>query len=202
MFQEEEADASVASHEPPPTLSSAHTGGRDNWRTPPELIARVHRFAADDVIGLDPASAPENPTRARVWFTPEIDGLRRSWSGLGLVFVNPPYSNAGDWITKAITEARHAVEVVALTAARPGAGWYRKLQANARATIEIEGRLCFVGAESGAPFPSAFSYFGDRLDRFVESFGDMGRVVVHFGGDFSTSFEQASAQLDLWAAGR
>ena len=181
----------------PPTLQSASTGGSDNWRTPEDFLQRVRGFAP---IGLDPASTPDNPTGARDWFTPEVDGLSRSWLGHGVVYLNPPYSTAKDWTQKAFAEASRGAEILLLTPARPGTRWYRSLQQHARATIEIKGRLRFVGAPSSAPFPSALSYLGERLDRFVDTFGDRGRVIVHFG-DYSASFTEASAQfaLDLGA---
>jgi len=177
----------------PPTLQSAKTGGNDNWLTPEDLLQRARRFAP---IGLDPASTPDNPTGARDWFTPEVDGLSQSWRGHGVVYLNPPYSTAREWTQKSVAEAMRAVEVLMLTPARPGARWYRSLQQHARATIELQRRLQFVGAPSAAPFPSALSYLGERLHRFVETFGDLGRVIVHFG-DYSASFTVASAQLAL-----
>jgi phage N-6-adenine-methyltransferase len=178
-----------------PTLQSARTGGKDDWRTPENLLQRVRGFAP---VGLDPASAPDNPTGARLWFTPEVDGLSRSWCGHGVVYLNPPYSGLKEkkWSQKAVAEAGRGAEILMLTPARPGAGWYRSLQEHARATIELQRRLRFVGALSSAPFPSALSYFGERLHRFVETFGDLGRVIVHLG-HCSVSLAEQSVQLAL-----
>jgi hypothetical protein len=42
----------------------------------------------------------------------------------------------------------------------------------------IRGRLRFVGADNGAPFPSALVYVGPQRFRFGEHFESIGKVVL------------------------
>ena len=68
----------------------------DDWYTPPWLFE-----AAGLVFDMDVA-APVDPSRrtcpARAYLTPVEDGLVSPWHGL--VWCNPPYSNAGPWVTR------------------------------------------------------------------------------------------------------
>ncbi len=157
------------------------TGGKDDWCTPQEVLERVRCIAP---IGLDPCTTAENPTGARSCFAPDHhgpacrDGLVPGWGDYGLVFVNPPYSQAAAWARKVVAEAAQGVEVVSLVAARPDSRWFFELVWNsAQAVCFWKGRLTFVGASTGAPFPSAFVYHGARPWRFEEAFHDAGRVV-------------------------
>src|SRR6185503_18792450 len=92
--------------------------GRVDWNTPSSLISAVYSFAGTDGIGLDPCSNPESVVHARVSWQLEKgdDGLTRSWTGHGLVFVNPPYGRRiGRWTTKM---RRSGAEVIGLLPAR------------------------------------------------------------------------------------
>lgn len=40
------------------------------------------------------------------------------------------------------------------------------------------GRLNFIGAPSGAPFPSALVYFGERVHRFIDAFHGVGAIWI------------------------
>ena len=60
---------------------------RDELGTPPELFESLHRRFH---FTVDAAALPHNAKLARFW-TPEDDGLERSWEG-ERVWCNPPYS--------------------------------------------------------------------------------------------------------------
>jgi hypothetical protein len=153
------------------------TGGKDDWRTPDVLLDRVRRI---DAIGLDPC-ADSNPTNhfARRNFTAEDDGLVRSWySDRGLTFVNWAYSQSAKWVDKIIAEAAEGVPIVGLGAARPGCRWYRKAKAHCDAIAEWNGRITFVGASTGAPFPSALFAFNVSWRRFAAAFADVATIEV------------------------
>ena len=57
-----------------------------------------------DALGLefdlDVACPPDGPphTPAKAWYTQETNGLTSPW--LGLVWMNPPYSNTTPWVVK------------------------------------------------------------------------------------------------------
>ena len=71
----------------------------DDRRTPDSLFAPLH---AEHGFTLDAAANEENAKCAR-FFDLECDGLRQSWAG-EIVWCNPPYSNVGAWVRKAIGE--------------------------------------------------------------------------------------------------
>ncbi len=173
-----------------PLLSSA----RQSWATPEEIAARLARMGP---VGLDPCSNAESIiAAARRFYGPpslrpmrwrrvrglrrilgEIDGLRRSWAGFGLVYVNSEYGRALPvWQAKCVLEARARVEIVALVPARPDTSWWQDFTTTADKVCFWRGRLRFRGARHPAPFPSALAYWGPRPSRFVAAFGDAGWI--------------------------
>lgn len=114
-----------------------------DWETPEDLIARVHAFAP---ITLDPATAPDNPTRAAQWIAPPRDGLGEDWLALngpgGHVWLNPPYGRSLPfWVERV---ARCGIEHrTLLTPARTDTAWYRRIVGSANAALYLDGRLMF-----------------------------------------------------------
>jgi hypothetical protein len=99
----------------------------DDCYTPPDIvqIARVTMGGID----LDPCSCPEANTvvRASEYYTVEMDGLSQGW--YGSVWCNPPYSDCGPWVEKAIV-SHGAVLVNAICLLLPvstGVSWWRPL---------------------------------------------------------------------------
>lgn len=160
----------------PSLLSSV----RMDWNTPPEIVALIKSFKK---IGLDPATDPSNPVGAAVHFSlPENDGLKQPWAAHGLVYINPPYGRGiGKWIIKAAHEYRLSdTEIIMLIPARTDTQWWQDPligAVTASAICFYRGRIKFVGAESSAPFPSAFLYWGKDVEDFADIFGDYGWVV-------------------------
>lgn len=116
-----------------------------DWETPEDLIMAAHKFSP---IVLDPATAPDNPTRARTFFAPPIrDGLGESWAVEardGHTWLNHPYGSGGEqWITKLVNEAPELEHATGLHPARTDTAWYRKLVKSANAVVYIAGRLMF-----------------------------------------------------------
>jgi site-specific DNA-methyltransferase (adenine-specific) len=96
----------------------------------------------------------------------------------GLVYVNPPYSQARAWLAKCATESAEGIEIIALVPARTDTrAWHESIWRYADAVCFWRGRLRFVGATASAPFPSAVVYYGHRAERFRAVFGQAGRVV-------------------------
>ena len=76
----------------------------DDFYTPGWLLEIVGE------IGLDPCHAAGSLVQAAQTFDIRRgeDGLEREWSGDGIVFVNPPFSNTCAWLAKAARQAeRH-----------------------------------------------------------------------------------------------
>jgi phage N-6-adenine-methyltransferase len=71
----------------------------DEWPTPPWL---VDQYAAEfGPFDLDPATTPGS-AKAPAYFTEEDNGLTQPWKGR--VWLNPPYSQVGKWMSKAAAE--------------------------------------------------------------------------------------------------
>lgn len=158
-------------------FTSARSGdGRDDWRTGDDVLACARAYAP---IGCDPcASSDPLHHYAVVNYTVEDDGLTRSWLCDGVTFANVPYSQSRRWVDKAITEARDGASIILLTAARPGARWYRRAKDHADAIGEVRGRLTFIGATSGAPFPSAVIGLNVSWRRFAAAFAPIADTEV------------------------
>jgi site-specific DNA-methyltransferase (adenine-specific) len=145
------------------TKHSVHfSSASDDWRTPPELFAELH---AEFGFTLDAASNGANAL-CRQFFTAANECLADdcNWSrvaGRGAVWLNPPYSRGlqAAFIRKAYAESLKGATVVCLIPARPDtAVWHDVILPYAEVRF-IRGRVRFVGATAGAPFPSALVIF-------------------------------------------
>jgi len=158
-----------------PLMASARTGtGSDHWRTPECVLDRVRQVAP---IGLDPCASPDG----EYWFAEcnwTVMAFDEDWGGYGLAYVNPPYSQCRAWLERCAQEARHGLEVIALVPARTDTrAWHESVFGVARAVCFWRGRIRFVDAAAGAPFPSAVVYWGRAVSRFHAAFGEAGEVV-------------------------
>lgn len=157
---------------------------RDDWMTPPSIIARVQSFRE---IMLDPCA----PSCRSNWFAHSNSnkaGLSINWSMLrgGVVFVNPPYGGRrrqiDAWIQKCAQEAGRGVEIIALVPAATGSLWFNIIWGSASAICFVKGRIGFVNPDTGdcadkATFWSAMPYWGDNVDEFSREFSGLGQVV-------------------------
>lgn len=133
----------------------------DEWMTPPDLVESIRGFflrlsGGKSGITLDPASMPHNPTGADAFYTASDDGLKHMWRGN--VFCNPPYSQALDFVDKALTSTR-ADTILMLLPARTETKWGQLLLSYSPAACFLKGRLKFgspnpLRAPMSAPFPS------------------------------------------------
>lgn len=145
---------------------------KDDWRTPPELFARLH---AEFDLCVDVAASRENRLLLD-YFGPDNpshpDALSERWGQFGTLsrcWCNPPYSRGlqGQFIAKAASERVKGVTTVMLLPARTdtrafhGCIWDAEKH-QPREGVEVRflpGRIKFVGAEHGAPFPSMVVIF-------------------------------------------
>lgn len=86
-----------------------------NWCTPRDFFEKLN---AEFHFTLD-AAATDATALCPDYFTPETDGLARSWATSGAVWCNPPYGREiGKWVKKAHTEALRGGSLFCLS--RPG----------------------------------------------------------------------------------
>jgi site-specific DNA-methyltransferase (adenine-specific) len=155
------------------------TSDRDDWNTPLEVLHPVRVFAGAEGIGLDPCSNEHSIVgAAEAW---ETEGLDRDWSGHGLVFCNPPYGRKLlAWAKKVATEAQRGVEIIVLVPARPETKWTKLFWLWADRVCFWKKRIAFIGAITGATFPSALIYFGPRGERFRQVFARHGVILTRW----------------------
>lgn len=139
----------------------------DEWQTPADLFAALH--AEFDFL-CDMAATKQNALLPRYW-GPDHERIDRRNS---LVFrwparcwLNPPYSQVRAFVAKAAEEAKRGSLVVCLVPARTDTRWWHehvwdRVSHKPRRGVQVrflKGRLTFVGAAAGAPFPSVVVVF-------------------------------------------
>lgn len=128
-----------------------HSHESDNWSTPDDFFQYLNAIFN---FTLDPCSSDQNH-KCETYFTESDDGLAQPWAP-HRVFMNPPYSQVGAWMQKAVKESKKGAHVVALVGARIDTLWWRSFVRDAHAEIHfLKRRLRFGGAKNSAPFPSA-----------------------------------------------
>ena len=176
--------------------------------TPDSLLDPVRSYFGGK-IPLDPATEPNNPTRAEVYCvapTEEpaalnqlalvadgttqllVDGLQVSWSDYDGVFVNPPYSKIiRQWLAKLHEEAEWGAEIVALLpcgARYSTVYWQRDVFTDyLDAICFVKGRVKFLRPDGtpttgSNPYDSQIMLFNGQVDRFIELFQHLGKVLV------------------------
>lgn len=155
------------------------TSDRDDWETPDDLYSRLDQEFGG--IPLDVCAWDQN-AKAPAWFTIFDDALSLDWAwvlaevlglpaGRRIAWMNPPYGRQiGAWVAKAAEEGQRGVTVVTLLPARTDTAWWHdyiwdEKRHRPRPGVEVRllrGRLRFVGAANGAPFPSAVVIFGGQ----------------------------------------
>jgi uncharacterized protein YjiS (DUF1127 family) len=152
------------------------------YLTPRHIVDAV--IAVMEEIDLDPcAESPGPPTTgtfnvpAKYHYTKNNDGLTKPWEGR--VYMNPPYGEIVEtWVDNLVElhKDEQVSEAIALLAARTDTSFFAKLSHAGALVCFIQGRLVFAPSTDPAPFPSAVFYLGDRADRFVEIFSQLGPV--------------------------
>lgn len=124
------------------------------WATPEKTYLALHQEFG---FTLDPCCTHDNAVCAR-HFTPEENGLARSWLG-ETVFMNPPYGREiYRWMEKAYQSSRNGATVVCLVPARTDTKWWHDFAVHGEVRF-LKGRLKFGGCKNNAPFPSAVVVF-------------------------------------------
>jgi len=140
----------------PDQLKFHHSSNAQDWETPQFIFDAL---AAEFGFTVDAAALAESAKCERYW-TPTDNGLAQDWSG-EIVWLNPPYKNAEEWMKKSWDESRRGATVVCLVPARTDARWWHRYAMKAEIRLFTQ-RLKFKkgGKRSDvAPFPSALVVF-------------------------------------------
>jgi phage N-6-adenine-methyltransferase len=133
------------------------SSARQDWETPPELFAVLNEEFG---FTLDVCATAANAKCER-FLSPEEDALTQPWDGV--CWMNPPCGRTiGQWMAKAHREAMGCYQlVVCLVPARTDTAWWHDYASEGIVRF-LRGRVKFVGAQHGAPFPSALVIFDGR----------------------------------------
>jgi phage N-6-adenine-methyltransferase len=126
----------------------------DVWET---LPARFDPLHAEFHFTLDACAIATNAKCDR-YYTPAQDGLAQD-RGTHTVWLNPPYSQIALWVQKAYRASLAGATVVCYVTSRTDTAWFHDYVLPHAEIRFIRGRERFVGAKSGAPFPSLLAIF-------------------------------------------
>lgn len=156
------------------TFEGNSTLGKNEWLSPPELLAKLGAF------DLDPCAPVNRPwDTAKNHFTIEDNGLLQPWCGH--VFCNPPYDTKLIW--QFIERCVEHKNVIALTFARTDTKLFQKLIfQKAHSILFIKGRLSFyhVTGERGgtAGAPSCLIAFDEANGEVLRTCGIEGKFIL------------------------
>jgi phage N-6-adenine-methyltransferase len=122
---------------------------RQDYETPDELLQAVQRRWGPFSLDL---AAREDNKKAPLCFTPEQDSLLQHWHKVnGLLWLNPPFSNIGEWAAKCASESTLGAKIVMLTPASVGSEWFAKHCHQRAQVVFLRPRLTFKGCKD--PYP-------------------------------------------------
>lgn len=128
----------------------------DEWATPQKFYDDLNE---EFHFTLDPCATEKN-TKCKKYYTKDQDGLQQDWSN-NVVFVNPPYSQAKEWVQKCYWESKNkGVKVVMLIPARTDTRYFHDFIYGKAEIRFIKGRLKFNDSKNCAPFPSMIVIYG------------------------------------------
>jgi hypothetical protein len=154
----------------------------EEWYTPKDIVERVRKVFGGQIT-LDPASSrvAQKTVQAFHYYTQKDDGLCKDW--FGNVFLNPPYNGkSAAWTNKMIEEyeSGRIDSGVMLVFTTPGYKWFENLWIKYPICC-LSKRLEFVkptGETVGqSKKGSTLVYFGKDVDRFSDTFEDLGRII-------------------------
>jgi phage N-6-adenine-methyltransferase len=135
------------------------TSARGDWETPWEVIRACEELCGP--FDLDVCARDGNVAKAPAYFTPEQDGLKRTWAGV--CWCNPPYGRGLEaWVERAARAAEDGALVCMLLPARTDTRWFHEYAPRAEVRL-LKGRIRFeLDGKPGdaATFPSMLLIFG------------------------------------------
>ena len=141
------------------------------WYTPTELVWLLQDYF-EGPIPLDPCAPPDNPTRAKKFFTKRQNGLRRSWKSGG-VYAAPPFGQEfPDWAKKIAKEAARGIPIIALLScsSRQSTAYWQEhiLSPYLNCTCTVRGKVQFWSPEAWSPSGNKFdsAFYGYNVDPY------------------------------------
>ena len=155
-----------------PPLWKKPSPGKQDMRTPRWLFERLSYCFGP--FALDAAASAENALCSKFFdgSTPNLDGLLAPW--IDVTFCNPPFRDAGEWVRKAIAEAKRGARSVLIVPVGCSQSWWH--EAAAHATIFYPTKRISFDLPDGTPTTGA-----DR-DTLILIFDSGQERVTDFAG--------------------
>lgn len=156
----------------------------DRWFTPQDpILDRLALLWPDTGIQTDPCYDPDPScvVQAQLKYDARSgqNGLVLPW--VGRTYICPPYSQVAPWLMRSLAHSMAGGEVVALLNATPGSASWRDFVYDHAVVLFLWKRVKFTkaGSTKAAPNPSdsAVVYWGADKDRFIEIWGDLGKII-------------------------
>lgn len=110
----------------------------------PAYVLEPVREALGGTIGLDPCSLPDNPTGAKRYLHPPMNGLGFPWEVAESIYVNPPYGKAREpWVRRCVKASENGRRVVLLIPAATDTRIFQEALSSATEAVLIKGRVKF-----------------------------------------------------------
>lgn len=149
-------------------------GLSDSWITPKEIIDALGPF------DLDPCACTPQPWKcANNWLTIDDNGLNYDWTEFDRVWLNPPYSQAWQWMERLADHGRGTALIFAQTEVK---GFVEQVWNRADAVMFLHGRLFFhhpdgSRATGNSGGPSCLVAYGDHDVKRLRESGLAGTIV-------------------------
>lgn len=126
---------------------------KQDYGTPLVFLDAVRKRLQIDDFGLDLAASMNNRV-CPAHLNEGQDSLKMDWA-LHLDgdwgWLNPPFGNIKDWVSKAATESKNGAKITMLVPASVGSNWWMNWVEPFAYQVFLNGRITFVGET--APFP-------------------------------------------------
>lgn len=135
-----------------------HGKSKQDWGTPPELLAAIKGLLGIDEFCVDLAANRDN-TVARAWYGPggmsedSLDGS--TWLFDEWAWCNPPFADIEPWARKAAEWAAQGARIAVLVPASVDANWWADHVEGKARVLALAPRITFVGATAPYPKPVA-----------------------------------------------
>jgi hypothetical protein len=160
--------------------------------TPEKILEPVRKYFGGP-IPLDPATEPNNPTKALAFATEFPggdslgDGFEVCWADHAGTFINPPYGRGmKDWCAKIHEETVLGATILALLpcGARFATRYWQDhiFNPGLDAELFVRGRVQFLrpdgsGTQGSNPYDSQLLGFNVSIERFKDCFSHLGKVL-------------------------
>ena len=118
---------------------------KDLWQTPKSLFDKLNQEFS---FICDVAASAENKLCEK-YYGEKSNALLNYWYKSN--YVNPPYSNIGPWVDKAIEQHRQGKTIVMLIPSDTSVKWFKKAFDSCNEVRFISGRLSFINADTQKP---------------------------------------------------